>query len=120
MASCGPRIDVHCIVAAAPSPTVAANPAKSVRKPKQSDVCRKIVRAFSTTQTAQYLLHLRSTGTCCRHGPKTAIGSRPARYIAAALLLAVPLIRLNEKLAIEDVDLADICVQRLHMMFDGD
>jgi hypothetical protein len=55
MASCGLRIDVHCIVAAAPSASVAANPAKSARKPKQGDVCQKMVQAFSTTQTAQYV-----------------------------------------------------------------
>jgi hypothetical protein len=57
MASCGLRIDVHCIITAALSASVAANPAKSARKPKQGDVSRKVVQAFSTTQTAQYVRH---------------------------------------------------------------
>ncbi|WP_020105060.1 phosphotransferase family protein [Nocardia sp. 348MFTsu5.1] len=39
--------------------------------------------------------------------------------VTAALLLAVPLIRLNKKLNLEGVDLADICAQRVAVVLDG-
>ena len=39
--------------------------------------------------------------------------------VTAALLLAVPLIRLNVKLELEGVDLADICAQRLETVLGG-
>lgn len=40
--------------------------------------------------------------------------------VTAPLLLAVALIRLNEKLALPEVDLADICAQRVEVILDGD
>jgi aminoglycoside phosphotransferase (APT) family kinase protein len=40
--------------------------------------------------------------------------------VTAALLLAVPLLRLNEKLNLQDVDLADICAQRVQLVLAGD
>jgi aminoglycoside phosphotransferase (APT) family kinase protein len=40
--------------------------------------------------------------------------------VTAALLLAVPLIRLNEKLHLDGIDLADICAQRVNVVLDGD
>jgi aminoglycoside phosphotransferase (APT) family kinase protein len=40
--------------------------------------------------------------------------------VTAALLLAVPLIRLNEKLRLDGVDLADICAQRIDFVLKGD
>lgn len=40
--------------------------------------------------------------------------------VTAALLLAVALIRLNERLNIPDVDLAEICAQRLDLVLSGD
>lgn len=39
--------------------------------------------------------------------------------VAAALLLAVALIRLNRRLNVPDVDLADICAQRLDLVLSG-
>lgn len=39
--------------------------------------------------------------------------------VSAALLVAIPLIRLNEKLKLEGVDLADICAQRLDFVLGG-
>lgn len=40
--------------------------------------------------------------------------------VSAALLLAVPLIRLNRKFALEGVDLADVCAQRIDYVLQGD
>ncbi|CAN5243210.1 phosphotransferase family protein [soil metagenome] len=40
--------------------------------------------------------------------------------VTAPLLLAVALIRLNKKLAMPEVDLADICAQRVEFILDGD
>jgi len=40
--------------------------------------------------------------------------------VTAALLLAVPLIRLNTKLNLQDVDLPEICAQRVNLMLSGD
>ena len=40
--------------------------------------------------------------------------------VTAALLLAVPLIRLNEKLQLDGVDLADMCAQRIDFVLNGD
>jgi aminoglycoside phosphotransferase (APT) family kinase protein len=40
--------------------------------------------------------------------------------LTAPLLLAVALIRLSERLAMPDVDLADICAQRVEFILDGD
>jgi aminoglycoside phosphotransferase (APT) family kinase protein len=39
--------------------------------------------------------------------------------VTAALLLAVPLIRLNEKLNLDGVDLADICAERVQFVLAG-
>jgi hypothetical protein len=36
------------------------------------------------------------------------------------MLLAVPLIRLNEKLQLDGVDLADMCAQRIDYILNGD
>lgn len=51
-------------------------------------------------------------------------GHRPGNMrfndVTAALLLAVPLIRLNHKLALDGVDLADICAQRIDHVLQGD
>lgn len=50
-------------------------------------------------------------------------GTRPTNMlfndVTAALLLAVPLIRLNTKLDLDGIDLADICAQRLETVFGG-
>jgi aminoglycoside phosphotransferase (APT) family kinase protein len=40
--------------------------------------------------------------------------------VSAPILLAIPLIRLNRKLALDGVDLADICARRLSFILDGD
>ncbi|OSC42059.1 phosphotransferase family protein [Mycobacterium decipiens] len=40
--------------------------------------------------------------------------------LTTALLLAIGLIRLNAKLAMDDVDLADICAQRVEFVLHGD
>lgn len=40
--------------------------------------------------------------------------------VTAAMLLAVPLIRLNEKLQLDGVDLADMCAQRIDYVLNGD
>jgi aminoglycoside phosphotransferase (APT) family kinase protein len=40
--------------------------------------------------------------------------------VTSALLLAIALVRLNTKLALEGVDLADICAQRVEFVLDGD
>jgi aminoglycoside phosphotransferase (APT) family kinase protein len=51
-------------------------------------------------------------------------GHRPANMrfndVSAALLLAVPLIRLNLKLQLQGVDLADICARRIDVVLGGD
>jgi hypothetical protein len=39
--------------------------------------------------------------------------------VTAALLLAIPLIRLNERLNLQDVDLAEICAQRVDLVLTG-
>jgi aminoglycoside phosphotransferase (APT) family kinase protein len=48
------------------------------------------------------------------------LGNMRFSDVTSALLLAVPLIRLNTKLAIEGVDLAGICAQRLEFVLEGD
>lgn len=40
--------------------------------------------------------------------------------VTSVLLLAVALIRLNTKLALEGVDLAEICAQRVEFVLGGD
>jgi hypothetical protein len=39
--------------------------------------------------------------------------------VTAALLLAVPLMRLSERLNLQDVDLAEICAQRVDLVLTG-
>ncbi|MDT5358792.1 MAG: hypothetical protein QOC69_554 [Mycobacterium sp.] len=39
--------------------------------------------------------------------------------VTAALLLAIPLIRLNERLNLQDTDLAEICAQRVDLVLTG-
>jgi hypothetical protein len=48
------------------------------------------------------------------------LANRRFSDVTAALLLAITLVRLNTKLAMEDVDLADICAQRVEFVLDGD
>ncbi|MGO9349560.1 MAG: phosphotransferase [Mycobacterium sp.] len=48
------------------------------------------------------------------------IGDMRFSDISAALLLAVPLIRLNTKLALPDVDLGAIRAERIEFILDGD
>jgi aminoglycoside phosphotransferase (APT) family kinase protein len=48
------------------------------------------------------------------------VGNMRFSDITAALLLAVALIRLNNKLAIKGVDLGAICAQRVEMVLEGD
>jgi aminoglycoside phosphotransferase (APT) family kinase protein len=48
------------------------------------------------------------------------LGNMRFSDITSALLLAVPLIRLNTRLGIEGVDLAEICAQRVEFVLEGD
>jgi aminoglycoside phosphotransferase (APT) family kinase protein len=55
---------------------------------------------------------------------ESAVGHRIGNVrfgdVTAPLLLAVALTRLNRKLAIPGVDLADICARRIEFVLDGD
>lgn len=55
-----------------------------------------------------------------QRGTGHEIGDMRFSDISAALLLAAPLIRLNTKLALPDVDLGAICAERIELILDGD
>jgi hypothetical protein len=69
--------------------SVAAYPATPARKPKQGDVCRKMVQAFSITQTARFvrnwgrLEHMAKPG-CCRARAGRSDGGRDAEQLRTA------------------------------------